>query len=87
MLKLTNLCDVISEYLQEGYVAQIGETRYSHKKFGRKYSHNIFLPTHRHIQKENAKMLRKSLGHEDVTCHVTWPNGGTIFGFHCKMTT
>jgi hypothetical protein len=85
-LKLMNLHNVISECLQEGYVAQIGEKRYSHKKFGCQYSHNRFLPTHRHIQKENAKMLHKSLGYEDVR-HMTRCNVGMIFGFHCRKST
>ena len=86
MLKLMNLCNVISEYLQEGYVAQIGERRYSHKKFGCKYSHNRFLPTHTHIEKKNAKMLCKEVGHENVR-HMAWRNIGMIVGFHCRMST
>lgn len=65
---------------------RICTTRYSHKKFGCKYSHNRFLPNHRHIQKENAKMLSKELGHEDVR-HITWSNVRMILGFHCRMST
>jgi hypothetical protein len=85
MLKLTNLCNVILECLQEAHVARIRETRNSHK-FGCKSSQNRYLPTLGHTWEDDTKMLLKEQGYKDVNWPKTRSNGGTIFGFHYEIS-